>query len=125
MFINKIESKIIQYAVPISTMNRTSSPISEHSETQNESEWFNESSSRAFTKLKDTLQKNTINTGDAILALTQWSGNDPLELIDIFCLANLMLLRSKHRVNEISPDNYELINKKLIETFHEKSEQFS
>tara|TARA_B100001142_G_scaffold193720_1_gene192638 strand:+ start:1395 stop:1715 length:321 start_codon:yes stop_codon:yes gene_type:complete len=106
-------------------MNRTSSPISEHSETQNASEWFNESSSRAFTKLKDTLQKNTINTGDAILALIQWSGNDPLELIDIFCLANFMLLRSKHRMNEISPNSYEKLNNKLIETFHEKSDQLS
>ena len=82
-------------------MDRPTSPTTVIDTQGVNTDMFRAAASRAFLKLKQKLQKNTINAGDALMEFHNASNHNNEEITDLFCLAYILLDRNKDRLNDV------------------------
>ena len=101
-------------------MNRPTSPTTVINTQEVNTDAFRDAAYRAFIKLQQKLQKNTINAGDALMELHNDSNNNNEEITELFCLAYILLDRNKDRLNDVEPTTHEKIVQHLIQTYSQK-----
>ena len=101
-------------------MDRSTSPTTVINTQEVNTDMFRDAASRAFLKLKQKLQKNTINAGDALLEFHNYSNHNNEELTELFCLTYFLLDRNKDRLNDVEPTTHEKLVHHLMETYSQK-----
>ena len=73
-----------------------------------------------FTKVKEKLQKNSINSADALVEFINYDGDDNDHYTELFCLTYILLEKSKEGMNQISPNTYNKLVNHLVDTYASK-----
>ena len=73
-----------------------------------------------FTKVKEKLQKNSINSADALVEFINYDGDDNDHYTELFCLTYILLEKSKEGMNQISPNTYDKLVNHLVDTYASK-----
>ena len=75
---------------------------------------------QGFTQLQESLGRQKINPGDALLAFTKCDGNDKDALTRNFCLAITMLSMVEPKLNTIGDDIFNKILDYVVKLYGEK-----
>uniref|UniRef100_A0A6C0KL07 Uncharacterized protein n=1 Tax=viral metagenome TaxID=1070528 RepID=A0A6C0KL07_9ZZZZ len=73
-----------------------------------------------FTKVKEKLQKNSINSADALIEFINYDGENNDHYTELFCLTYILLEKSKEGMNQISPNAYDKLVNHLVDTYASK-----
>ena len=77
-------------------------------------------SEKGFTQLQQTVGRNNINAGDALVAFNRQDGTDKTILTQYFCLAITMLDMNRHGLNEIDDGIFEKLFNFVVSEYSKK-----
>lgn len=77
---------------------------------------------QGFTQLQQSLGRQNINPGDALLAFANCDASDKDRLTEYFCLTITMLTMSENKLNEIKDGVYKKLVDYIVKLYGEKLE---
>tara|TARA_B100001059_G_C17828279_1_gene582902 strand:- start:1127 stop:1465 length:339 start_codon:yes stop_codon:yes gene_type:complete len=77
---------------------------------------------QGFTQLQQSLGRQNINPGDALLAFANCDASDKYRLTEYFCLTITMLNMTESKLNEIKDGVYKKLVDYIVKQYGEKLE---
>lgn len=87
-------------------------------------EIINEGASNAFLYIKQKLNKETLTSGEMLLEFWNYDGTDGILFTELFCLAILVIIRTKNELNQIQDNIYSNLMNYTTNMYASKIEQF-